>query len=394
MIASAQSSSSALQDHTFYRNSAAKCTAHSRVLLKSKFGGNTQLIGLSRLPSRPVRLHDRQVKRSSTTTRAGLDDILYAVATARIPAFPALLAAGLAVYAISKSFTIVGQGDGALIERLGVYNRTLTPGLHFMIPFIEYLSTKKTLRERVLDVPPQQCITTDNAPITADAVVYFRIADLKKERYNVENLVFALQNLVLTQLRNAVGRLTLDETFSARATINTQLLNELEIATKQWGVEVTRVEVRDILPASSISNALEKQMTAERIKRAVVLESEGTREAAVNTAEGAAQSTIIDAKAQADRVILAAEAEKTQRLLLAEGLAAAVDDLAKRLDMSTSEAANLYLARDYIQANQAVATSNGAKVLFMDPNSIGGAVATLSGIATNVVASDENDESK
>jgi len=296
---------------------------------------------------------------------------------------PVSAAAGLAAVALgSMAVQVIGQGDEALVERLGIYNRRLGPGLHFLIPIIERVSYRQTLREKVLDIPPQQCITADNAPITADAVVYFRVVDTYLARYKVENLVDAVQNLVLTQIRNEIGRLSLDETFSARTQLNSRLLAELESATKAWGVSVVRVEVRDILPAQSITAALEKQMTAERTKRAAILNSEGEQAAAINVAEGVAKAKVLAANAEAEAAVRAAEAEKSVRELEAQGLASALSALGTN-GLDSKEASNLVLSVQYLTAAKAIGTSPSSKVLFLDPASVPAALASLEGVMGN-----------
>ena len=274
---------------------------------------------------------------------------------------------------LAASVRVVGQGDGALVERLGRFHRKLDPGLHLVIPFVEWLSATDTLREKVLDVPPMECITADNTPLTADAVVYYRITDLYATRYSVESLVTSIENLVLTQLRTEVGKLTLDDTFSARQALNAALLAELDAVTPGWGVRITRVVVRDILPAASIKGALEQQMTAERERRAAILRSEGDRMAAVNRAKGAAEAAVLEATASAD-----------SRALNAAGLARAVACLRSELALpASSDAERLYLADAYVRAMHAVGTGPGANTLFMDPASIPG---TLAGVASLLTA--------
>ena len=174
-------------------------------------------------------------------------------------------------------------------------------------------------RERVLDVPPQKCITSDNAPLVADAVCYWKVFDAEKSVYSVEDLSLAIQNLVLTQLRAEIGKLTLDSTFSAREQINAVLLKDLDLATDPWGVKITRVEVRDIIPNTEILQAMELQMAAERKKRAAIILSEGEKDSAINRAEGEAQSQIIAAKSMATTVKLAAEAEASRLRREADG---------------------------------------------------------------------------
>jgi regulator of protease activity HflC (stomatin/prohibitin superfamily) len=171
---------------------------------------------------------------------------------------------------------VINQGDEALVEKLGKYSgKKLKPGLNYVVPMLERVSFQQTIRERVLDIPPQQCITRDNVSIAADAVVYWKILELEKAYYKVENLQSAMVNLVLTQIRSEIGKLELDETFTARAQINEILLQELDEATDPWGIKVTRVELRDIVPAKAVQDAMEMQMSAERKKRAAILTSEG-----------------------------------------------------------------------------------------------------------------------
>ncbi|MEL7512903.1 MAG: SPFH domain-containing protein, partial [Cyanobacteria bacterium J06554_3] len=236
----------------------------------------------------------------------------------------------------SKSVRIVNQSDEALVETLGRYSgKKLTPGMNFTVPFVQRVVFKETVREKVLDVPPQQCITRDNVSISVDAVVYWRIVDMEKAYYKVENLKSAMVNLVLTQIRSEMGKLELDETFTARAEINELLLRELDISTDPWGVKVTRVELRDIAPSKAVQDAMELQMTAERQKRADVLTSEGERDSAINSARGRAESAVLDAEArqkaaildaQADQktIVLRAQAERQEQVLKAQATAEAL----------------------------------------------------------------------
>ena len=226
---------------------------------------------------------------------------------------------------VASGVKVVGTGDLQLIERFGKFNRQLAPGLHLTVPIIERTSLATTIREQVLDVPPQSAITRDNAPLKADAVVYWKISDPMKARYAVQDLVSAIQNLVLTQLRSEIGKLTLDETFSARQQINAVLLADLDRATDDWGVKVTRVEVRDIIPSPDILAAMEGQMAAERRKRANVLESEGRRESQVNDAQGAADAVVLEAQAEARRLELTASGEALSLKTLTEATSGDVE---------------------------------------------------------------------
>ena len=187
---------------------------------------------------------------AQTVVVKGMDEIVAAVAAG--------VGGSLALVGLS-GLKVVGTGDALLIERLGKYNRLLGPGLHWTIPLLETVSMRETLREQILDVPPQRCYTKDNAPINADAVVYLRIYDLEAARYRVAELSTAILNLVLTQLREEMGKLTLDETFSSRDILSQALLRDCNAVTTGWGVELTRVEVKDIYPTADILTAMESQ---------------------------------------------------------------------------------------------------------------------------------------
>lgn len=296
---------------------------------------------------------------------------------------------------LKGSVRIVNQGNEALIETLGRYSgRKLTPGLNFTIPFIDRVAYQETIREKVLDIPPQQCITRDNVAISVDAVIYWRILDMEKAYYKVEHLQQAMVNLVLTQIRSEMGRLELDETFTARAEINEILLRELDIATDPWGVKVTRVELRDIVPSKAVQDAMELQMSAERQKRAAILKSEGERESAVNSARGGAEAqilqaqarqkaAILDAEAQQKAVVLKAEADRQEQILRSQGTAEAMQVVAQTLksDPTAREALQFILAQNYLQMSLVIGSSESSKVMFMDPRSI---PATLEGMRSIV----------
>ncbi|MFG6099113.1 SPFH domain-containing protein [Leptothoe sp. ISB3NOV94-8A] len=293
------------------------------------------------------------------------------------------------------SVRIVNQGDEALVESLGRYNgKKLQPGLNFTVPFIDKMVYKQTIREKVLDVPPQQCITRDNVSISVDAVVYWRIVDLEKAYYKVENLQAAMVNLVLTQIRAEMGQLELDETFTARADINETLLRELDISTDPWGVKVTRVELRDIVPSKAVQDSMELQMAAERRKRAAVLTSEGERESAVNAAQGQAEAevlaaearkkaAILEAEAAQKSIVLKAQADRQESVLRAQATAEAVQVLTQKLksDPAAREALQFLLAQGYLDVGSKIGASDSSKVMFMDPRAI---PATLEGMKSIV----------
>jgi len=305
--------------------------------------------------------------------------------------------------AIAGSVRIVNQGNEALVETLGSYKKKLSPGLNFIVPVLERMVYQGTIREKVLDIPPQQCITRDNVSITVDAVVYWRIVDMEKAYYKVEDLKSAMVNLVLTQIRAEMGQLELDETFTARAQINEILLRELDIATDPWGVKVTRVELRDIVPSKAVQESMELQMSAERRRRAAILTSEGEREAAVNSARGSAEarildaearqkSAILDAEAQQKAIILKAEAERQDQILKAQGTAEALQILARliKADPDAREVLQFLLAQNYLEMGTAIGSSASSKVMFMDPRSIPATVEGMRSILGDSVADSGN----
>lgn len=306
--------------------------------------------------------------------------------------FLALLIGGGGV-ALSSA-KVIQQGNEALVERLGVYDRKLEPGLKFVVPVLERVAYQGTIRERVLDIPPQPSITRDNVSITVDAVVYWRIIDMAKAYYKVQDLQSAMVNLVLTQIRAEMGKLELDETFTARSQINDLLLQELDEATDPWGVKVTRVELRDIIPSQAVQESMELQMSAERRKRAAILNSEGEREAAVNSAKGKAEAQVLDAEARQKSVILQAEAEqkaivlraqaeRQNQVLKAQATAEAIQIVNQSLkaDPRAPEAGKMLLAMNYLEMGSTIGKSDSSKVMFMDPRSI---PATLQGMLSIV----------
>jgi regulator of protease activity HflC (stomatin/prohibitin superfamily) len=292
----------------------------------------------------------------------------------------ALFVAAILGFGGLSGIKIVNQGDEALVERLGKYTgKKLQPGLNYLIPMIERVSFQQTIRERVIDIPPQQCITRDNVSVTVDAVVYWRILDMEKAYYRVENLQSAMINLVLTQIRAEMGQLSLDETFTARNQINELLLQDLDKSTDPWGVKVTRVELRDLIPAKAVMDAMELQMSAERKKRAAILNSEGERESAVNAAKGRADALLLDAEAQQKSVLLGAEAERQQQILKAQGIAASAGIIGKQLEENpeSKRSIEILLALGYLEMGSNIGKSGSSKVLFMDPSSV---PATMEGI--------------
>jgi len=307
-----------------------------------------------------------------------------------------LISLALGGSALAGSVKIINQGNEALVERLGSYNTKLEPGLNFMIPFFDRVVFRETIREKVIDIPPQKCITRDNVAIEVDAVVYWRIVDMEKAYYKVENLQAAMVNLVLTQIRSEMGQLELDQTFTARTEVNEILLRELDISTDPWGVKVTRVELRDIIPSKAVQDSMELQMTAERRKRAAILTSEGEREAAVNSSRGRAEAQVLEAEANQKAVILQAEAqqkatilkaqaERQQQVLKAHAVAESSEIVAQKIkdNPKAQQALEILLALGYLDMGAAIGQSGSAKVMFMDPRTIPGTIEGIRSIVSD-----------
>ena len=230
----------------------------------------------------------------------------------------------LALIIIASCVKIVPQSREMVIERLGVYLTTWEVGLHFKIPFVDRVAKNVTLKEQVVDFPPQPVITKDNVTMQIDTVVYFQITDSKLFAYGVENPLMAIENLTATTLRNIIGDLELDETLTSRETINTKMRATLDVAPDPWGIKVNRVELKNIIPPKAIQDAMEKQMKAERERREAILRAEGEKKSTILVAEGNKESAILDAEAEKQAAILRAEAKKEATIKEAEGQAAAI----------------------------------------------------------------------
>ncbi|MBD2423438.1 SPFH/Band 7/PHB domain protein [Cyanobium sp. T1B-Tous] len=259
-----------------------------------------------------------------------------------------------------SSVKVTSGGQSRLVERLGKYDRQLQPGLSLVLPVLEKVVSHESLKERVLDIPPQQCITRDNVGIEVDAVVYWQLLEHARAYYAVDNLQAAMVNLVLTQIRAEMGKLDLDQTFTTRSEVNETLLQELDQATDPWGVKVTRVELRDIQPSRGVQQAMEQQMTAEREKRAAILRSEGERDSQVNAARGRAEALLLDAEAQAKQQTLLAQARADAATRLAEAIGG---------NPAAAEALRLLLASDWMAMGEQMAQAPGGSVLMVDPQS-------------------------
>src|SRR5215213_3914860 len=235
----------------------------------------------------------------------------------------ALVIIALVVVILIRSIRIIPQARAGVVERLGSYSRTLDPGPHVLVPIADRVRAMIDLREQVVSFPPQPVITADNLTVNIDTVIYFQVTDPRAATYEIANYIQAVEQLTVTTLRNVVGSMNLEQTLTSRDEINTKLRGELDDATGKWGIRVARVELKAIDPPLSIQDAMEKQMRADRDKRAIILQAEGARESSIKTAEGQKAAQILAAEGAKQSAILAAEAERQSRILRAEGERAA-----------------------------------------------------------------------
>ncbi|MGC4082280.1 MAG: SPFH domain-containing protein [Vicinamibacterales bacterium] len=281
------------------------------------------------------------------------------------------------LFVLFRTIQIVPQKQVKIIERLGKYHRTAEAGLNTIVPFLDSIRDTIDLREQITKIEPQPVITRDNVTMEVDAVIYFVIVDPVRATYEVQNLRWGLEQLTLSALRNVIGQLDLDHTLASRDTTNAQLRAALDSATQQWGVKVMRIELKNITPPEEIRLTMEKQMTAERTRRAVVTTAEGEKSAAILRAEGQKQSAIVTAEGSKQAAILAAEGQAQARLRVAEAEAQAIQLVAQAIGGAGNPAQYL-IAQRYLESLGVIA--NGAdKVVFM-PYEASGALASLGGI--------------
>ena len=286
----------------------------------------------------------------------------------------AVLALALIVVA-AAGFKVVRPFQKGLIEFLGRYEKTVDSGLRWVMPFIKRL-TKVDMREQVIDVPPQEVITKDNVVVTVDAVIYYEATDPVKLSYNVGNFILAITKLAQTNLRNVIGDLDLDGALTSRETINTKLREILDDATDKWGVRVVRVEIQRIEPPDDVTNAMHRQMKAERDRRAAVTEAEGEKRSAILTAEGVKESRILEADGQAEAIKRVADAEKYQKLTVAEGEGQAIERVYQAIH--TGDPTPDLLAIKYMEALQGIADGQATKIFLpMDTSGVLGSVAAI-----------------
>jgi regulator of protease activity HflC (stomatin/prohibitin superfamily) len=279
----------------------------------------------------------------------------------------ALVVIVVAVIVLAKLIRIVPQGYEWTVEMFGKYTGTLTPGLHFLIPFVYNIGRKMNMMEQVLDVPSQDVITKDNAVVRVDGVVFYQVLDAAKAAYEVANLEMAALALIMTNIRTVLGSMDLDESLSQRDAINAKLLTVIDEATHPWGVKVTRIEIKDISPPRDLVDAMARQMKAEREKRANILDAEGFRQAAILKADGEKQSAILEAEGKKEAAFREAEAKATT---MVSGAIASGD----------VNALNYFVATKYVEALVEMAKSPNQKTLLLPMESVG-ILGSLAGIA-------------
>ena len=289
----------------------------------------------------------------------------------------------LALVIIISNISVVQQSRAYVVERLGAFHSVWGVGMHFKVPFIDRVARKVSLKEQVLDYPPQPVITKDNVTMQIDTVVYFQITDPKLYCYGVEQPMMAMETLTATTLRNIIGDLELDQTLTSRDVVNTKMRSILDEATDPWGIKVNRVELKNILPPADIQNSMEKQMKAERDRRQSILQAEGQKKSAILIAEGERESAILKADAEKQAAILRAEAEKQAAILKADGEAQAIlavqQALADSIAMLNEKApSDSVLRLKAIEAMQKVADGQATKIII--PSEMQGLVGLANGI--------------
>jgi len=280
------------------------------------------------------------------------------------------------VITVLKGVRVVPQGFEWTVERFGRYTHTLTPGLGFIIPWVDGIGRKINMMEQVMEVPGQDVITMDNAVVKVDGIVFFQVLDAAKAAYEVAQLEIATLNLVMTNIRTSIGSMALDESLSRRDEINAKVLIAVDQATHPWGVKVNRIELKDIQPPRDLIDAMAKQMKAEREKRANILEAEGFRQAAILRAEGEKQSAILEAEGEREAAFREAEARER----LAEAEAKATEMVSSAIAAGDVQAINYFVAQKYVEALKEFAASPNQKLLML-PMETTGVLGSLAGIA-------------
>ncbi|MGE0821600.1 MAG: SPFH domain-containing protein [Candidatus Binatia bacterium] len=288
-----------------------------------------------------------------------------------------LVLAAIVYLVLTKLAIVVPQQNAFVVERLGKYAGTLSAGFHVLVPFVDTVRYKHSLKETAIDIPAQVCITRDNVQVEVDGVLYFKIIDPERASYGVSEFLFAITQLAQTTLRSEIGKIELDRTFEERTQMNINVVNELDKATEPWGIKVLRYEIKNITPPGDVLAAMEKQMRAEREKRATILTSEGQRDAAINEAEGEKQQVIKASEAKKQQEINEAEGQAAAILAIAEATAEGIRKVAEAIQLpGGQEAVQLRVAEQYIEQFGELAKTTNTMILPANVSDIGGMIAT------------------
>ena len=293
----------------------------------------------------------------------------------------------LAAAALWSTVKVVPQGYNYTVENFGRYTRTLTPGLHILIPVVERVGARMNMKEQVLDIPSQDVITRDNAMVRVNGVTFYQVLNAAKAAYEVDLLEPSIVNLTMTNIRTVMGSMDLDELLSNRDHINAQLLTVVDAATESWGIKVTRIEIKDIDPPRDLVDAMARQMKAERVKRAQILDAEGSRQAAILEAEGEKQAVVLEAEGRREAAFKDAEARERQ----AQAEAKATQMVSEAISKGDVQAINYFVANNYMKALEKLAMSPNQKVLMMplEASSVIGSIAGISELAREAFGKDE-----
>ncbi len=282
----------------------------------------------------------------------------------------------IVLFVIAKTAVVVPQQSAYVVERLGKYGSTLDAGFHILVPFIDVIRYRHVLKESAVDIPEQVCITRDNVQVHVDGILYMRVLNPERASYGISDYQFALTQLAQTALRSEIGKIELDKTFEARTTINAQVVNELDKASEPWGVKVLRYEIKNITPPKDVLNAMEKQMRAEREKRALILTSEGERDAAINQAEGEKQQVIKASEAKKQQQINEAEGAASAILAIAQATAEGLRRVAETIQVpGGQEAVQLRVAEQYITKFGELAKTTNTLILPASVSDVGSMIA-------------------